>query len=268
MELNVHIENIDDIVEGRKKVLLVVHCDQPWEVWPIGYQFDPDVSRILIKASSEEEGQVVFVPVDEDMQEGKEMEPILPVFFLVNGEMQVRSDGKMEVEVKAIDPEGQEVEGFAKARSQNFMSSMSEPRIEPFPSGRMLLRITVEEPSQLCLDLWDEDEEYPHSSICIAHEANEESAWANVYRDILSKGVWSPDKRVKLGYFAFKKHEAYEAVILVRDGKVCVTFSSIDGPVAMRQGGDLENDKVDKVRIRETPSASGMPGVYNVEQIS
>jgi hypothetical protein len=267
MELNIHIENIDDIVAGKCKVLLSVQSTQPWEVWPIGYQFGPEVHRVLIKASSKEEGQVVFVPVDDEMQEGNEMEPILPVFFLVNGEMQVRSDEEIEVTVKAIDAGGQEIEGFAKTRSKNFMSSMSEPRIEPFPSGRMLLRITVEEPSQLCLDLWDEDAEYPHSSICIAHEANEEKAWANVYRDILSKGVWVPDKRTKLGYFLFNKSEAYEAVILVRDGKVCITFSSINGPVAMRKGGDLENEKVDKIRIRESPSASGHPGIYDIEVI-
>jgi len=267
MELNVHIENIDDIVEGNSRVLLEVQTDKPWEVWPIGYQFDAEVSRLLIKASSEEEGQVVFVPIDEEGHEGKEMEPILPVFFLVNGEMQVRSDGDMKISVKAMDAEGQEIEGFAKARSQNFMSSMSEPRVEPFPSGRMLFRITVEEPSQLCLDLWDEDEEYPHASICIAHEANDDAAWANVYRDILSKGVWVPDKRVKLGYFSFNKSEPYETVILVRDEEVCITFSSIDGPVAMRKGGTLDNGKVDKICIRESSSASGQPGVYDIEVI-
>jgi len=267
MELNIHIESIDDIVQGRCKVLLGVQSNQPWEVWPIGYQFDPEVHCVMIRASSDEEGQVVFVPLNEKMEEGKEMEPILPVFFLVNGEMQVRSDGEMEITVRAIDADGNEVEGFAKARSRNFMSSMSEPRVEPFPSGRMLLRITVDNPSQLCLDLWDENDEHPHSSICIAHEANEEKAWANVYRDIMAKGVWVPDKRVKLGYFMFDKKVPYEAVILVRDGKACITFSSIDGPIPMRNGGDLENDKVDKIRIRESPSASGHPGIYDIEVI-
>lgn len=267
MELNIHIENIDDIVTGKNKVVLSVQSTQPWEVWPIGYQFDPNVKQVAIKASSEEEGQVVFVPIGEDGVEGKAMESILPVFFLVNGEMQVRSDGEMEISIKALDVDGKEIEGFAKARSKNFMSSMSEPRVEPFPSGRMLLRITVEDPSQLCLDLWDQEQEHPHSSICIAHESNGESSWANVYRDIFSKGVWVPDKRFKMGFFTFKKGEPYEVVILVRDGKVYITFSSIDGPVAMRKGGDLDNDKVDKIHIRESPSASGHPGVYNIEVV-
>lgn len=270
MELNIHIEDPASIVAGEHSILLRVKSEMSWEIWPIGYELGPDVEQVLIRASKEEEGQIEFAVVDGELgsfKETKVFQPILPVFFLVDGEMQIRCDSEMDVVAQCFDQDGQPIEGFVKSRSKSFMSSMSEPRMIDFPSGRLLLRITVDKPSQLCLDLFGEDDD-PHASICIAHEEDGEKAWANVYKDIMAKGLWSPDKRRKMGYFDYKAGEAYELMILTKDQKVFLTFSSINGPVAMRENGELEENEVLRVRVRETPSAAGMPGVYDIEEVS
>lgn len=265
MELNIDIGSSQPIIDGDVFIHLTVQCEDLWEVWPIGYAFSSDEKHVVIRAS-QEDGQVEFAVLDEQGNDAKVLEPILPIFFLVNGAMQIRSDQKIEVDVVAKSSSGDIIEDIVKVRSQNFMSSMSEPRIESFPSGRMLLRINVEQPSQICLDLCAKGETYPHSSICIAHEEGENGCWANVYRDIMDKGIWIPGKRVKMGYFHFNKQEPYEMVILVRDNKVYTTFSSINGAVTMREGGDIEGN-VDSIRIRESPNASGQPGIYDIEVV-
>jgi hypothetical protein len=260
-EHNIVIEDIGRVASGEVSLAVSFSSQSDIEFWPIGFAFPGNDGCVTLTGDG---GNIVFACSE------RSMDPVLPVFCVIDGDMQVRSDSEITgLSVVATKSDGELLNGFAKVRSTGHMSSMSKPRIEEFPAGRIVLSVIVEKPSQITIDLMDGND--AHAGVTIAHEDSDGMSWANVYLDIHRCGIWIPEKRRKLGWFDYAKNAPYFLCLVVSREEdtakvhVHVTVKSGNATRKLRDDGILENSRVDRIRIRESASAAGAPGSYVVE---
>ena len=265
-QVNTH----DEFLSGR--TIINVEVDGgPVTLWPLNQRIEGN-GKYSFKMFVEDD----FFHLE--FEGSRIVQDLPPIFALMENSFTLNSDGQnTKIEVIMRDHAGVEIENGVQLQSGDIVSRFAESKKFEAKNGRIALSIKVQKPSQLCIDFYKKDQDYPELGLVLQYNPKDESGpHVNVWLDTMKQGVFVRDLRKKLGYYQIAPGTSFDHTLLItlkpekgkgRIGAIVQTSEKKTKIISHADNGVVDIDGFDYVMVRETQGITGDIGKYEVEVI-